>query len=377
MNLQRNHKWLAFLGVVALAVAIAVVTNHTAPQEDLHFESSAQDYARLGLTPGKIEAWEDGRRTPKSAQYFEWWYFDAVMNDGTIVVITFGDNWSYGSHTRNVALIVTPHDGKARRFRRSYTDAGFFAKDHTDVKMGPNTFVGDLNRYEIKVPAVGPNSVGCDLTLLRTAPSNRPATGYVSGGNKFFAWLNAVPQGKVEGTLTYEGKTINVSGSGYHDHNWGNAYPADLFESWWWGRARIGDRTVVIADMRATKAHGRKEVKDLFVANPNTIEINSIGSTLEFEAGPAVAHPDPAHQRSIASYVRFTVPDGTKVTFPVSDHLLASTNLLNRVSWSKRFAAKLLGMKPWYTRFESSAYIDQPNGATRYGQGTLERFEFR
>ncbi|MET3208695.1 UNVERIFIED_CONTAM: hypothetical protein ABIC26_001634 [Paenibacillus sp. PvR008] len=37
----------------------------------------------------------------------------------------------------------------------------------------------------------------------------------------FFAWFCAVPSGKFTGTITVEGHTQEVEGSGYHDHNWG------------------------------------------------------------------------------------------------------------------------------------------------------------
>ena len=34
-----------------------------------------------------------------------------------------------------------------------------------------------------------------------------------------------VPEGAVTGTLTADGETRQVTGSGYHDHNWGNVSP--------------------------------------------------------------------------------------------------------------------------------------------------------
>lgn len=60
----------------------------------LRIESSPTDYARRGINPSTIEPAEDGRRTPLSGEYFEWWYFDALLDDGTVVVVTFADNWS-------------------------------------------------------------------------------------------------------------------------------------------------------------------------------------------------------------------------------------------------------------------------------------------
>src|ERR1700729_2400812 len=47
------------------------------------------DYVRLRLKPGQIEAWEDGMRTSGDRGSYEWWYFDAHLEDGSSMVITF------------------------------------------------------------------------------------------------------------------------------------------------------------------------------------------------------------------------------------------------------------------------------------------------
>jgi hypothetical protein len=68
--------------------------------------------------------------------------------------------------------------------------------------LGPHSFKGDLESYAIHVDAVETGGVGCDLALRRRVASYRPATGYIEAGDKFFAWLVAVPEGAVTGTLT-------------------------------------------------------------------------------------------------------------------------------------------------------------------------------
>lgn len=44
---------------------------------------------------------------------------------------------------------------------------------------------------------------------------------------RYFAWVVPIPYGTVEGRLNYEGRTWNVTGTGYHDHNWGKRGPGD------------------------------------------------------------------------------------------------------------------------------------------------------
>src|SRR5690349_7660367 len=51
--------------------------------------SSPADYERLGLSHTSIAAWEDGARTDNSPGTYEWWYFDAHLDDGAKLVVTF------------------------------------------------------------------------------------------------------------------------------------------------------------------------------------------------------------------------------------------------------------------------------------------------
>jgi hypothetical protein len=51
--------------------------------------ASDQHYRRLGLSRNHIEPWEDGMRTDGGKGTYEWWYFDAYLNDGSKLAITF------------------------------------------------------------------------------------------------------------------------------------------------------------------------------------------------------------------------------------------------------------------------------------------------
>ena len=79
-------------------------------------------------------------------------------------------------------------------------------------------------------------------------PSWRPQIGHIKfnkgGQSHYFAWLPSVPQGKASGSLTVGDKTATVSGSGYHDHNWGDVSVLGLIHDWYWGRAEVVGYTV-------------------------------------------------------------------------------------------------------------------------------------
>jgi hypothetical protein len=233
-----NSSAVRLVGITlgALAVAWGSCAAPISNDAKLHLAAAPEDFKALGIGR-EIEVREDGRRTPRSSDYFEWWYFDALLDDGTVAVVWFGDNWFYGSHKRAVTIELTPPGKPTRRIMRTFDDPGAFSSDHADIQIGPHRFKGDLETYAIHVDAAETGGVGCDLALRRRVASYRPATGYIKAGDSFFAWLVAVPEGAVTGTLTADGVTRQVTGSGYHDHNWGNVSPADLFDNWWWGAA--------------------------------------------------------------------------------------------------------------------------------------------
>jgi len=374
-----NFRWAQFMGVAVGVIAAGLASCAVAPSSDgqkLHVAAAPADFATLGIGE-KIAIWEDGRRTPKSADTFEWWYFDGLLDDGTVVVVWFGDNWFYGSHDRAVTVELTTPGNPTRRVMRNFKEPGSFATDRADIKIGPHQFNGDLDTYFIHVDPAETGGVGCDLALRRRVASYRPATGYIEAGKQFFAWLVPVPEGAVTGTLTADGVTRQVTGSGYHDHNWGNISPAKLFDSWWWGRGRSGEHTIIASEIHGKSAVGGTSIPLFFIGDEHQVEVNAFGSAVSTIKGDAVRHPDAKHKRPIGSGISFTAADGSRAEFKISDHLLKSADLIADESIVVRAAAWALSKNPWYTRFESPIILSLPGQAPATGRGTLEYFELK
>jgi hypothetical protein len=367
---------LAASVLVALALTCTACTTSASNVAKLHLATSPEDFKTLGI--GKdIAVREDGRRTPQSPEYFEWWYFDGLLDDGTVMVVWFGDNWFYGTHKRTVSIEFTAPGKATRRIMRTFDTPGAFSKDQADIQIGPHRFKGDLQTYTIHVDAADTGGVGCDLILRRRVASYRPATGYIEAGDKYFAWLVAVPEGAITGTLTVDGATRQVTGSGYHDHNWGNVSPADLFDDWWWGRGRSGEHTIIASDIHGKAAVGGTDIPLFFVGDDHGVQVDAYGSAVTAVEGAPVRHPDPNHERPIGSGISFGTADGSKAEFKISDRLLTSSNLLSNQSLFIQIAAAIMGKKPWYTRFASPITLSLPGQAPQRGEGTLEYFELK
>ncbi len=186
-----------------------------------------------------------------------------------------------------------------------------------------------------------------------------------------------MPEGAVTGTLTADGATRQVTGSGYHDHNWGDVSPAKVFDNWWWGRGRTGEHTIIASEIRGKAAVGGTSIPLFFVGDERQVEVNAFGSDVAPVEGAPVTHPDPKHVRPIGSAISFSTADGSRAEFKISDHLLTSANLLANAPFALRAAASAMGMKPWYSRFESPITLSLPGQPPEAGKGTLEYFELK
>lgn len=100
--------------------------------------------------------------------------------------------------------------------------------------------------------------MAADLTFTGCVPA-WPGTGinyYDDALTRYFVWLPAIPFGTVEGTMTFDGRTRPVRGTGYHDHNWGNVGLHEVLSRWTWGRAHLGDYSLIFAQVVPAGRYG-------------------------------------------------------------------------------------------------------------------------
>lgn len=222
--------------------------------------------AREGLTE-IILPWEDGQRAETGPGSFEWWYFDAHFSDQSTAVIVLATKplmERNGPLKPNVSLTITrPNGSKLSGFPIFPADQFSASKETCDVRIGPNWTKGNLQTYQLHVEMEDPSTgsggtLSADLTFIGLVPPWRPGAGksYFGDMEHYFAWLPAIPYGTVEGTLSYDGQTLPVKGTGYHDHNWGNVGLNEVMDHWYWGRAHLGDYTLIYVEQIAAKAYG-------------------------------------------------------------------------------------------------------------------------
>ena len=255
----------------------------------------------MGLDPHVVAPWEDGYRAKATEDStFEWWYFDMQLDDGSTLVVVFFNKDADRPHepvSPSVLVIHQKPDGTRTRHTLPFPAAQFSAAtDKCDVKIGPNTVTGDLNTYALHVEDEG---LAVDLTITRVAPSWRPGaslTYFNKAKTEFLAWVVPVPYGTVAGTLTVDGQAHQITGSAYHDHNWGNRQMGSMLDHWFWGRAHIDDFTLIYVCMvtRGLMGVGHLGITTLMVAKGDQVLVED-GLPLRLETTGEVAAPGHQH----------------------------------------------------------------------------------
>ena len=215
------------------------------------------DYQAPGLSPDRILPREDGLHTNGKFGEYEWWYLDAKPEGGYSLVIVFFSQ-PVTAATRGFAPCVSfSLTGGGYELMEEVAvpiKDSFFSKDGCDIRIGKNTLCGDLKNYTLHFEN---QRITCDLTLNGLAESYRHQTGRILfGEKKYFAWLPAVPEGAVKSEITVDGVPLSLTGSGYHDHNWGNTGMFWLMHHWYRGRAKVGSYQVISSYITAKKKYG-------------------------------------------------------------------------------------------------------------------------
>lgn len=214
------------------------------------------DYKRLGLMPDRIMQKEDGLRTSGKFGEYEWWYFDAKLEGGYSLVIIFYSQPVTAATLGYAPCVSFSLTGNGYEILEEVSfpiDKCFFSTDCCDIRIGNNTFKGNLQNYTIHFEN---EKITCDVTLEGLAESYRHKTGQIFfKEKKYFAWLPSVPEGKVKADITIDGEELSLTGSGYHDHNWGNTGMFWLMHHWYWGRAKVGEYQVISSYITAKKKY--------------------------------------------------------------------------------------------------------------------------
>ena len=121
---------------------------HRRKNGHLRLADSPADYEKLGISPVDIAQFEDGQRIGTERGCYEWWYFDAHLDDGATIVVVFYTKPNVspnGPLAPRITINITLPDGRTFvKLLDTRPEAFNAPKSGCDVKIGTNRFGGDL-----------------------------------------------------------------------------------------------------------------------------------------------------------------------------------------------------------------------------------------
>ena len=322
--------------------------------------------------------YEDGLRTSNKNNEYEWWYFDTNLDDGSVVVAYF---WKIKNLKDFYYIGVNYNKPDGTEYKKIKFFKGkdvVFTKDSCNVRYGNNHFIGNLKEYSIKIDSKDFDGFGFDIKLKSTIPPYRPQDGIISAGNDFFAWLAAVPNGKVTGNLTYDNLNSDIKGHGYHDHNWGNIPLQKLFNDWLWFRGSAGPYTVIGYELNTLPSRGGYSIPGVFVGDSTGIVYENYGQNGIFTAKEnLITDIYKKNDESLFSKLKILTTDDYNIEIDGTD-VIENLHLFEVVKIP--FLKQAMGLKnidPYYTRFKSNVYLKLPNDSIIKGEGVLEIMDLK
>jgi carotenoid 1,2-hydratase len=207
---------------------------------------------------------------------YEWWYFDAISDDGRdAVVIIFLENFVFSPRynsaaqsrdiSRRFPALAFFHyrDGKPiHRVINEYDESEFASSESTpSCRIGGNVFTVVAEKGGLKY------IIDLDLTEKNARPFkahyefdvfDRDVFGETPQRNHAaHEWNLVAPRCKVYGySATSQGGSLSFRrdfrGIGYHDHNLDSRWLPDTVRTWDWGRVHLEDATVVFYDFTSS-----------------------------------------------------------------------------------------------------------------------------
>ncbi len=222
------------------------------------------------MTPSPLPLDPDrffNRTTPGA---HEWWYFDAISDDGrdAIVVVFYAGlpfDPSYGvatlRHLKNPAKYPQPRaldhsaigfswyrDGKAIAYALNGFKADRFAHqaEPFSVEVSTSRVQRDSDGYTLTIatPSVEGRPIRAEFRF-QPAASTEPFERDLGTPEAPHNWLLVASDCRVEGSATFGDEQHPFQGRGYHDHNAGAEDLSVAMKRWEWGRFHHGTTTEI------------------------------------------------------------------------------------------------------------------------------------
>ena len=245
------------------------------------------------------------------------------------------------------------------------------ARDKASIKIG-SSYLEDMNgSYRL---SYSHNGIEFNATMVSVLPAWRPETGHAYFGKNrvdYFAWLVAQPSSLATASLhTTYGDSLHI-GTGYHDHNWGNAPMHKNIDNWYWGRIPIDEYRVIFTDIVPQDGNNKEHLPILYISKGDKMlaklhdtEISKYNITL-----------NPTTQKPYANKISITTKDEYNSTITIDIDRVSDIGFYDMSSLPYES-----GTYPTYIKTLNSITLTtiESNGSkTLYnGMGVVEQMSF-
>jgi len=208
---------------------------------------------------------DDAWHPIEDPNYIEWWYFDLMNEDGSIIRGQFYISGDV-SRPRRVrtgvrASYVRP-DGTELLIDEKFPYSSFKSSTEVcEVEIGKNFIRGDISHCGLHIEN-GEKSLDLQLDAGIEGIKSHACFG---DETKCMYWVVPQPRGKAKGTFRTKEETLSIDGLGYRDHNWLNFSPLDVIAYWDWGRVYDEEYTIIFADIVTSKKFDNARIKPLII----------------------------------------------------------------------------------------------------------------
>lgn len=207
---------------------------------------------------------------PKPGSY-EWWYFDAMTDDGYSIVVIFYDGNPFSR--RYIQALQNKKSPKAGEYPAIsisvYKDSkplfyafeelnaadSHFSEQEPNGSVGANSFTairsGSATSYKVTLNQSVPNgdTIKANLVFKDRLKGDLSGSDFNRISNTSeHTWNLVMPICRVEGEVATSGyyqEQFQFSGTGYHDHNTGFEPMKESFTEWYWGRYHLENQVLV------------------------------------------------------------------------------------------------------------------------------------
>jgi len=185
--------------------------------------------------------------------FTEWWYFDAMFDNGYSTQMSIRIISVYGKQMALMRLDFYKNSVFISHQSQSYYLNEIVASSTVPLVQlqGKTIMIGSWDNstgnfiYDVSFDFSG------NAAALRFVGCTKGWKGLLDSGA---GWAVILPRADVTGTITVNDTTMNVTGVGYHDHDWDVKSRMAVSFGWFWGKIDSSNFTATWATILTTRA---------------------------------------------------------------------------------------------------------------------------